>query len=101
MTATEPGCDLFVDAADPDRVLALLGTHLGIQPSFSHLSLPGFEVRVGRNRLAEGGDIDSHDFLDWPTLVEVSARPGQDLDGLVAELTAALRAAGHRVTAVD
>jgi hypothetical protein len=101
VTPPEPGCDLFVDAADPDAVLAELSTHLGVPPSYSHLSPPGFEVRVGRNRLADGAGADSDDFLDWPTLVEVSARPGEDLTTFVAALTTALRTAGHRVAAVD
>ena len=101
MTPAEPGCDLFVDATDDDAVLTMLGAHLGVPPEFSHLSPAGFEVRVGRNRLAEGGPgAGSDDFLDWPTLVEVSAEAGRDLAAFVADLTIVLQAAGHRVVAV-
>lgn len=93
------GCDLFVDAADQDAVLSMLATHLGTTPAYSHLSPPGFLIRVGRNRLAEGGN--SQDFLNWPTLVEVSAEPDRDLTAFVADLSAVLRAAGHRVVTVE
>lgn len=99
MTAEEEGCDLFVDAADQDALLAMLGAHLGVPTAYSHLSPPGFAVRVGRNRLADGRN--THEFLDWPTLVEVSAEPGQDLATFMAEIIGVLRAAGHRVVAVE
>ena len=36
---------------------------------------PGAEVAIGRNLLA-GGDADPDGFLDYPTLIEVSAKPG-------------------------
>ena len=97
----DPGCDLFVDAADDAAVLALLGAHLGVEPVYSFVSVPGFEVSVGRNRLADDAGAPSDNFLDWPTLVEVSAEPGRDLAGFLARLVAALRAAGHRVVTVD
>ena len=99
MTPDEPGCDLFVDAADQDAVLALLAAHLGVEPVFSFVSPPGFDVSVSRNPLAEPADPD--DFVSWPTLVAVSARPGQDLADFVAGLTTALRTAGHRTVAVE
>ncbi len=98
VTPDEPGCDIFVDAADDAAVLALLGRHLGVEPVFSFVSPPGFDVSVSRNPLV--GSPGSDNFVDWPTLVEVSARPDQDLTTFVADLVATLHAAGHRATPV-
>jgi hypothetical protein len=98
VTPDEPGCDIFVDAADDDAVLALLASRLGVESDLGFVSLPGFDVRVSRNPLV--GPPGSDNFVDWPILVEVSARPDQDLTTFVADLVATLHAAGHRATPV-
>ena len=95
----DPGCDLFVDAPE-DPVRALLAAHLGVEPVYGDLRLAGAEVAISRNPLAEPRGEESDHFPDWPTLVEVSAEPGHDLAAFVADLTTALRSAGHRVVAV-
>lgn len=95
-------CGLFVDATSDDAVLELLQERLRVREEFGYLTVPGFELHVGRNQLAgrDGGDPD--DFLDWRTDVDVYAQdetPDTEMVRFVAELMGLLRSAGHRVVA--
>lgn len=95
--ATHRSCELFVDAADDEAVLAHLEAHFGIRAKFGHLYLPGHELRVGRNTIAYRPARDPDDFTDWPTAVEVYADDESAVDRFAADLADHFRAMGHRV----
>lgn len=95
-------CGLFVDATSDDAVLELLQARFRVRERFGYLTVPGFELHVGRNQLAprEGGDPD--DFVDWRTNVDVYAddeTPDTEMVRFAADLMGFLRSAGHRVVA--
>ena len=90
-------CELFVDAGDAGAVLAHLEAHFGVRATLGCLTLPGFELQVGRNTIAYRPARDPDDFTDWPTAVEVYADDERELDRFAGGLADHFRAMGRRV----
>ena len=95
--AGQRSCELFVDAADADAVLAHLEAHFGVRARLGSLTMPGFELQVGRNTMAYRPARDPDDFTDWPTAVEVYADDESTVDRFAADLADHFRGMGHRV----
>jgi hypothetical protein len=95
------GADLYVDSADPARVVAALRKRWGVEPSFGSFTLPGFSVDVSKHR-AYSRDVAPEHFLGWRTLIGIDADSDTSdaaMVNFVADLILYLAAAGFRSAA--